>query len=327
MKNQGAILKVVQALRIFYFQSQARQRRWAGVTALLIAGLLVASSWASEVGPRTFIDDLGRSVTLPDTPRRIVSLAPSITEIVFAIGLGERVVGVTQFCDYPPEAQAKPKVGYTHPSLEAIVALQPDLVLAPREFLRADVLSKLEQLTIPTYILDAKTVDSILSHIRTLGGMLGASDAAGKLADRMHRRIEDIKVQSASVPRPRVLYVLNSEPLITVGPGSFIHQMIELAGGSNVAARARAAYPRLSMEEVLAEDPELLLFPAGRAEGIAGGEERRWQRWATLSAVKLKRLYLVPNDVLNRPGPRIIQGLEALARIFHPEAFDDRKAP
>lgn len=327
MKKQGAILKVFQALRIFYLSRSAHKIGWTGVTVLLVAGLLPLSTWAATLDLRTFVDDLDRKVTLSNTPNRIVSLAPSITEILFAIGLGEQVVGVTQFCDYPPEAKAKPKVGYVHPNLEAIVALQPDLVLAPREFLRADNLSKLEQLKIPTYILDAQTIDSILSHIQTLGRILGASAAADELAHRMRRRVEAVKVRTSSLPRPRVLYVLNSEPLITVGPGSFIHQVIELAGGSNVAARARVAYPRLSMEEVLKEDPELILFPTGRAEGIAGDEELRWQRWATLSAVNLKRLYRVPNDVLNRPGPRIIRGLESLARIFHPEAFDDRKAP
>jgi iron complex transport system substrate-binding protein len=303
------------------------QRVSCACLVLLFTGLLAGRSFGGEAAPFVFVDDLHRQVSFSKVPHRVVSLAPSITEILFAIGLGERVVGVTQYCDYPPEAQAKPKVGYRHPNLEALVALQPDLVLAPREILRADVLGKLEQLQLPTYVLDAQTVDSILAHIQTLGRILGASAPADELTDRMRRQIEDIRVRTSSLARPRVLYVLNSEPLITVGPGSFIHQLIELAGGANIAARARVAYPRLSMEAVLKEDPELLLFPTGRAEGIAEGEEQRWQRWATLSAVKLERFHRVPNDVLNRPGPRIIQGLEALARIFHPEAFDDRKAP
>jgi iron complex transport system substrate-binding protein len=282
---------------------------------------------AGDPPPHIFIDDLNRQVVLPSVPQRIVSLAPSITETLFAIGLGERVVGVTQYCDYPPEAQAKPKVGYTHPSLESIVALQPDLIVAPREILRADMLGKFEQVQIPVYVFDVQTVDSILSHIQTLGRILGASPAADELADRMRRQIEDIKVRTSSLPRPRVLYVLNSEPLITVGPGSFIHEAIEMAGGTNVAARARTAYPRLSMEAVLKEDPELILFPTGRAEGIARGEEERWQRWTTLSAIQHGRLHRVPNDLLNRPGPRIVQGLDALARAIHPEAFVERGTP
>ena len=326
MKNRVPSSRSLQTLRIFYLYSRT-QAVVCVCSMVLVTGLLSGSSVAGDPPPHIFIDDLNRQVVLPSVPQRIVSLAPSITEILFAIGLGERVVGVTQYCDYPPEAQAKPKVGYTHPSLEAIVALQPDLVLAPRELLRADALGKLEQLQISTYVLDAQTVDSILAHIQTLGRILGAQTAADELTGRMRRRIEDIRVRTSSLPRPRVLYVLNSEPLITVGPGSFIHQLIELAGGSNIAARAQVAYPRLSMEAVLKEDPELILFPTGRAEGIARGEEERWQRWTTLSAIKLGRLHRVPNDLLNRPGPRIVQGLDALARAIHPEAFAERGAP
>jgi len=294
------------------------------LTVLLIAGLLPVGSRAAETDPRTFVDDLDRKVTLTHAPHRIVSLAPSITETLFALGLGERVVGVTQYCDYPPEARAKPKVGYIHPNLESVVALQPDLVLAPREFLRGEVLGKLEQLKIPTYIMDAGMIDDVLSHIRTLGRMLGASDAADELAGRMQRHLDEIKARTATLPRPRVLYVLNSEPLITVGPGSFIHQAIELAGGSNIAASARMAYPRLSMESVLKADPELIVFPSSVVERGPTEEQERWQRWTTLSAVKRGRFRRLPNELLNRPGPRIVQGIETLARILHPDTFEER---
>lgn len=297
---------------------------WTCFALLLIAGVLPVGSQQAETGPRTFVDDLDRKVILTHTPRRIISLAPSITETLFAIGLGERVVGVTQYCDYPPEAQAKPKVGYIHPNLESIVALQPDLVLAPREFLRGEVLGKLEQLNIPTYVMDAGMIDDVLSHIRTLGRMLGALDAADELADRMQRQLEAIKARTATLPRPRVLYVLNSEPLITVGPGSFIHQAIELAGGSNIAEPARVAYPRLSMETVLKADPDLIIFPSSVVERGSEGERQRWQRWATLAAVKQGRFYRLPNELLNRPGPRIVQGVETLARILHPDTFEER---
>ena len=312
----------------------ARKLIGTGISVLLLAVLLPLNASATASDLQTVVDDLGREVTLSNTPRRIVSLAPSITETLFAIGLGDRVVGVTQYCDYPPEAQAKPKIGYTHPSLEAIVALQPDLIVAPvtRRLsawisLHRDMLGKFEQLQIPSYVFDVHTVDSILSHIQTLGLILGASAAADDVAREMRRRIEEIKARTSFLPRLRVLYVLNSEPLITVGPGSFIHEAIEMAGGTNVAARARTAYPRLSMEAVLKEDPELILFPTGRAEGIARGEEEHWQRWTTLSAIQHGRLHRVPNELLNRPGPRIVQGLDALARAIHPEAFAERGTP
>lgn len=290
-------------------------------------GILTGMPFMANLAPRTFVDDLDRKIYLAKAPTRIVSLAPSITEVLYAIGSSEELVGVTQYCDYPPEARLKPKVGYTHPNLESIVALHPDLVLAPREFLRADFLGKLEQLKISTFIFDAKTIEDVLSHIQTLGRMLGRSASADALAAQMRQRITEIKTRTATLPHPRLLYVLNSEPLITVGPGSFIDQLIKLAGGTNVAARAKTPYPRLNMEEVLKEDPELLIFPVGTAEGIPDSEQQVWKRWATLSAVKHGRFHHIPSDLLNRPGPRIVQGLETLARTIHPNAFEDKQTP
>jgi len=290
-------------------------------------GILTGMPFMANLAPRTFVDDLGRKIFLAKAPSRVVSLAPSVTEILYSVGLDGEIVGVTDFCDYPPQAQAKPKVGYSHPNLETIVALKPDLVLAPGTFLGAETLAKLEHLKIPTFILDAKTIEDIPSHIQTVGRMLDRVPAADRVATGMRQRIAALKARMEPLPRPRVLYVLNSQPLITVGPGSFIHQMIELAGGVSVAARAGTPYPRLSMEEVLKEDPELLVFPVGSAEGIPDSEQELWQRWTTLSAVKHRRFHRIQSDLLNRPGPRIVEGLDALARIIHPEAFDRRSGP
>lgn len=290
-------------------------------------GILTGMPFMANLAPRTFVDDLGRKIYLAKPPARIISLAPSMTEILFAIGLNQEIVGVTQFCDYPSEALAKPKVGYVHPNLESIVALQPDLILAPREFLRVDIMSKLEQLKIPTFVLEAKTIDDIPSHIQTIGRMLERSPAADRVALDLRRQIAETRKKVGGLPRPRLLYVLNSQPLITVGPGSFLHHMIELAGGTNAAARASVPYPRLSMEEVIKEDPEIIVFPVGAADGLSDSEQQQWSRWTTLSAVKQGRFHRVPSDLLNRPGPRIVQGLEALARILHPEAYNGRTTP
>ncbi|MCH7567019.1 MAG: cobalamin-binding protein [Nitrospirae bacterium] len=287
-------------------------------------GILTGMPFMANLAPRTFVDDLGRKIYLAKPPTRIVSLAPSITEILFAIGLDEQIVGVTQFCNYPPQAKAKPKVGYTRPNLETIVALQPHLILAPREYLRADILDKLEQLKIPVYVLEAKTVEDIFSHIRTIGRMVNRSEAADSLAAETRRRVSDVKSRTENLTRRRLLYVINTHPLVTVGPGSFIDHLIELAGGSNVAAHAPTPYPRLSMEEVLKGDPELILFPVGGAEGIPESEQELWRRWTTVSAVKHGEFHHINPDLLNRPGPRIAEGLETLARIIHPEGFKDR---
>jgi iron complex transport system substrate-binding protein len=284
-------------------------------------GILTGMPFMANIVPRTFVDDLNRNIYLAQAPARIVSLAPSITEILFALGLNDQIVGVTDFCDFPPEAKQKPKVAYSHPNVEAIVQLQPELVLTPRAFLRNDVLAKLEQLKIPVFVVDPESFEEIPSRIQLLGRMLNRSATADALAMEMRKRTAEIQRKMQAQPRLRVLYVLNSQPLITVGPGSYIHQAIGLAGGLNIAAEAKAPYPHLNMEAVLKEDPQVIVFPIGAAEGIPPGEQQLWRQWTSLSAVKRGRLHQIPADVLNRPGPRIVEGLEQLARIIHPEAF------
>jgi iron complex transport system substrate-binding protein len=143
----------------------------------------------------------------------------------------------------------------------------------------------------------------------------------------MRQRIAAIRSKMETVTAVRVLYVLNSQPLITVGPGSYLHQVINAAGGSNIASKTTVPYPRLNMETVLKEDPEIIIFPIGKAEGIPLSEQQEWLRWTSVSAVKQGRLHQIPADVLNRPGPRIVEGLEALARIIHPELFTANVTP
>ena len=290
-------------------------------------GILTGMPFMANVTPRTFVDDLGRKIFLAKAPRRVVSLAPSITEILYALGLNDEIVGVTEFCDYPQEAKQKAKIGYAQPNIEAIVTLEPDLVLAPRAFLRADLLAKLEQLKVTTFVVDPESFEEIPSRIQTVGRILNRSTAADGVAMAMRQRIAAIRTKMEAVARVRVLYVLNSQPLITVGPGSYIHQVINVAGGSNIASQATVPYPHLNMEAVLKEDPEIIVFPIGKAEGISLAEQQEWLRWTSLSAVKQGRLHQISADILNRPGPRIVEGLETLARIIHPETFTATVAP
>jgi iron complex transport system substrate-binding protein len=284
-------------------------------------GILTGMPFMANITPRTFLDDAGRKLYLAKPPARIVSLAPSITEMLFALGLDAEIVGVTEFCDFPPAARSKTKVGYSNPNLEMLVGLKPDLVLAPREFLRADLQGKLEQLKIPVFIFDAKTVEEIPLQIQTLGRIVERSTNADAVAQGIRQQIANIKRAVEPLPPKRMLYVLNSQPLITVGPGSFIHHMIGIAGGINVAALASTPYPRLSMETVLKEDPELLVFPVGTVEAVSPSEQQQWQRWTTLSAIKHQRISHISSNLLNRPGPRVVEGLEQLAKALHPEAF------
>lgn len=338
-----AILRV-SALGIFYLSRKRRGHYGIAMGLLLIAllfshvvsaedqrtapemkrrqqGILTGMPFMAHVSQRSFVDDLGRRIYLAKPPARIISLAPSVTEMLFALGGGEHVVGVTEFCDYPAEAQTKPKVGYARPNLESLVALQPDLILAPQDFLQPDVLTKLEELKIAVFVLQATSIEDIITQMTTIGRMLERTSAANDAAGLMRQRLSEIKTLISASPKRRVLYVLNSEPVITVGPGSFIHQMLDLAGGTNVAAQSRVPYPRLSLEEILKQDPEILLFPVGKTETVTETEQQTWRRWTTMSAVKAHRFASVPTDLVNRPGPRIVEGLEALARAIHPEAF------
>ncbi len=283
-------------------------------------GILTGMPFMANVAPRTFVDDLGRKIYLAKVPKRIVSLAPSITEMLFAIGAGDAVVGVTEFCDYPPEARTKARVGDSRPNLEAILALEPDLVLA-MDVVRDDVLKTLQRLKIPVFIMEARSFEHVYSHIQTLGRILHRVKEADALAHDVRRDVQAIGETTKSLPKPRVLYVVYHDPFITVGPGSFIHHLLELAGGDNVAKDAGLAYPRLSMEVVLQKDPEILLFPSMEGQGSPETDLAQWTRWTAMTAVKHKRLHFVPWTLISRPGPRIGQGLAALARLIHPEAF------
>lgn len=338
-----------RALRIFYLSDTQRGARHEGAAVVLLflallagssqafgdvdelsmtkrrqPGILTGMPFMANLAPRTFVDDAGRKLFLATAPRRIVSLAPSVTELLFALQAGDRVVGVTSFCDFPPEAAGKPTVGQSGANLERIVALQPDLVIAPHGFLDADLLAELERLKLPVFLLQARSLDDVLAHLGILGRMLDRQQAADAVVAALRTRIQAVKAGTEGRPRPRVLYVLNMDPLITVGPRTFLHHLIELAGGESIAADSPTDYPRFSMESVLARDPEVVLFPSGATEGIAPADRAQWEQWPMLSAVRTRRLVQVPSVLLDRPGPRLADGLELLARALHPGAFPEK---
>jgi len=284
-------------------------------------GILTGMPFMANVSDKTFTDDVGRRVYLAKPARRVVSLAPSATEILFAVGLDAEVVGVTTFCDYPAQAKAKPKIGSSIPNLEAILGLKPDLIVGNKDFVRPDVLAKLEQLKIPVFILFPKTVEDILVHISTVGRLVGHDREARAVVQGLRDRLSEIRSRMAAAKPVRVFYVVNSDPLISVGAGSFIHRMLELAGGENIVGQTAASYPKVSLEEVLRRDPEVLLFPVGTSEGIPEAEQQRWRKWTALAAVAHNRLHQVKAELVNRPGPRVIDGIEALAKALHPGMF------
>jgi len=265
---------------------------------------------------RNITDGLARSVAVSIEPRRIVSLAPSITETLYALGLADRVVGVTSYCDFPPEARSKEKVGDTiHPDLERIIALKPDLVLVSTSSQLESLTGRLDQLGIPVYVSNPRTVKQVVESIRSIGDLTGSNPAASRLTTEMDSRISEITQRVSGHPRPRVLYVLQVNPLITAGRDTFINDLIQVAGGDSISSQESADYPQFSRETVIARAPELIVAPASHGSEIVSVADLK-RDFATTPAVRQGRIVLVDPDLVDRPGPRIIDGLDALSKAF-----------
>jgi iron complex transport system substrate-binding protein len=272
-----------------------------------------------EAFPLIITDDMGRHVALATRPQRIISIAPSNTEVVFALGLGDTVVGVDQYSDYPPEAQQKPQLGgYVDPNLEQIGAAAPDLVLAT-EVHEATIVPELEALGVTTVVIDPKNLDDVLDSITLVGAITGEEARAARLVCDLHRRVDDVEARIASAPHPRVFFELSPE-LYTAGPGSFIDDLLTRAGGDNVAAGAREPWPQLSTEAVLTADPEVILL-ADHEAGVTAEGVRTRPGWQAVSAVEHGRIVTIDPALTNRPGPRVVDGLEEIARILQPDRF------
>jgi len=294
-------------------------RRVPMIAAIGAAWLLVLT--ALPAAAYTTRDMLGRDVTLAAPPRRIVSLVPSVTEILYALSAESLLVGVTDFCDFPPEARSRPKVGgMVSPSLEAIVALRPDLVIATSEGTREDTFTQLSRVGVPVYLVAAHHVADATSLVRRLGELTSRESNAGPLVAGLEQRIDAVKKAVQPYGRPRVLYVLWPEPLIVPGRESIVTELIQLAGGQSLSADDRDAWPRYSLEAAVAKSPEVILL-ANHGAGTGAVSLEKWQRLTSLPAVKAGRLVSVNGDLLHRYGPRFVDGLEQLARAIHPEAF------
>jgi iron complex transport system substrate-binding protein len=294
------------------------RRKLYPIVIMLTLALIVAKSGESRLAR----DQAGRTVSVPDNPLRVVSLAPSITEIVFALGEGDRLKGVTQYSDFPAEAQSLPKIGsYVHPDLERIVALKPDLCIAVRDGNPGNVVTELEALGIPVYTVDPRGLDTAVGTVLELGQLLNASSKAQNLANEMHARIERVKARVARTGgRPRVFFQIGTAPIVSAGTNTVINELIVAAGGKNVA-EGPTSYPRFSMEEVLALQPEVIIITAMTKEPDLEKEGVEWRQYEGLPAVRNNRIFIVDGDLFNRPTPRIIDGLETLAGIIHPELF------
>lgn len=274
--------------------------------------------------PVTVTDGVGRQVLIPARPKRIVSLAPSVTEILFAAGLGEKVAGVTTYCNYPPQAEGIEKIGtYREPSLEKIVALQPDLVVGDDS--KQDLSRQLEELEVPFLVLAPKTVAGVLDSLSLVGKATGAEARAAEVRRELQARLDQVQEKLAAVPetaRPLVYYEVYSDPLMTAGPGTFIHQIITLAGGTNIAADAATAYPEFSLETLVQRNPQVIVFPEVHGSEMTTVEKIKLRPgWGEIRAVREGEIYGVGPDLFSRPGPRVVDAVEQMAAILHPEIF------
>jgi iron complex transport system substrate-binding protein len=282
----------------------------------------------AEVFPQRIVDVRGVTVTIPAKPQRIVSLAPNNTEILFAIGAGSRVVADTEYCDYPPAAAKLPKVGgYLDPSVEKVVAMKPDLVLVTRGT-RTEMIDRIAAFKVPVVCLDPESLPEVCDAVTTIGRAVGELAAARRLALHLRIRHQKVLLRMRELPaakRPVTLFLFDLNGLYSVGPGSHIDTMITEAGGRNVGATAKTPWPQLSMETVIAANPTVILLVQGVGMGTkltparALAKLRADRRWAQVAAVKQGRLFMLDVDAMTLPGPRMVDGLEAMARALHPE--------
>jgi iron complex transport system substrate-binding protein len=288
------------------------------VIALAIALVLTAGSPGEQTPTQYAFDDLGRLVAINGTPQRIISLAPSNTEILFALGLGERTVGVTDYCDYPPEALNKTKVGgYANPDVEKIVALDPDLILVAHGT-PMDVINSMAGLGLTVFGIKTTDLDDLLNDIRRIAEITDKEVEAQALTSEMESRIEAVTNQTEELEqRPRVFYIVWHDPLWTAGSGTFIHELIEKGGGVNIFQNV-TGYPTISIEEVIARDPEIIITSEWSYEWAINASEL-----ASTNASQTGRIYTLDDDLVQRPGPRLVEGLEWFAHFIHPEMFEE----
>jgi iron complex transport system substrate-binding protein len=260
-------------------------------------------------------DDLGRTLRFDAPPQRIVSLSPGVTEVLFLLGLDHVVVGVSDFCNYPEAALSKPKVGAVNPNIEAIVALRPDLVFSTGGVGVRDTARRLEHFGIPFMGLEADSVEAVLTRITLIGAITGRGDTAAVAVATLRKRLAAVAAGRSSVA-PRVLYLIDENPYLTIGPTSFLYDALVKAGGKPFETGPTESYPRVGLEPIIRFDPEVIFF-TGETDEVPEKRIAAWRRWDRITAVKNNRLYTVPRDLVNRPGPRIVDAIEFFASKLH----------
>src|SRR5262249_35792152 len=270
-------------------------------------------------------EETGRVVRIPQSVRRIVSLAPSLTETVYALGLQDRLVGDTDYCDYPADAAKKHKVGGAiNPNMEEIAALKPDVVLVVKSLNRLETVRALEQIGIPVYAADPHDVNDVLASMKKLSSVLGAEDRGAALDEKLRERLSAIHAKLEGAALKRVLFVVWTAPLQSIGRKTFLADVLTHAGALSVVD-SEQDWPKYSIEEAVRLQPEYLVFASSHSESVKNDVDALALRpgWSALTAIKQRRVAVV-SDAINRPGPRIVDAVEELARQLHPEVFAEK---
>jgi len=297
----------------------------ACLAAILFSSLFVSCGSGAETPTptaNTITDQYNRTVTVEANPQRIVSLSPAHTEILYALGLGDRIVGVSEYSDYPPEATAKPSVGsYNEPNIETIISMAPDLVLATEE--HEEEVTQLENRGITVVALVPKTVSEVLDTITIIGQITGKNDEAADLVDSLQGRIDAIAEKTKNLTaeqKPRVFCIIWHDPIWTVGAGTFHDELIQIAGGVNIAHNLDG-YVDMSLEALIAADPQIIIAGVGMGDGgdISLVAMQTDDRLRDIDARKTGKIYGANMDIVSRPGPRLADALEAFFQLIHPE--------
>jgi iron complex transport system substrate-binding protein len=297
------------------------------IVMLLVLILSAGCGAAKESKGKNFAvvtDQMKREVIVQSAPQRIVSLSPSNTEIAFALGLGDKMVGVTDYCNYPEEALKIAKVGgFSTPNMETVLALQPDLVLAGNK--HEEQVKKLEEMNIPVLVLIPESMDKVFEAMTMVGKAAGNSQEADTLISDMKNRLKTIESRLSSVPeqdRVRVYYEVSSDPLMSAGSASIINEVISFAGGKNIFGDVAERYPKISQEVLIERDPQFILYPGSHGSiGFDPEKIKARPMWDKITAVNENKLFSINADTISRPGPRLIEAVENLAAIFYPEMF------
>jgi iron complex transport system substrate-binding protein len=287
------------------------------ITLTSFALLLLAASPSLSA---TYRDALGREITLASPPQRIIPLAPNLTEILYALGLGDRVVGVTTFSTYPEEARTKPHVGsYIHPNLEKILSLSPELVIGTMDGNSRFIVDLLEQAGIKVFLVNPRDVAQTLDTIELLGRVCGAPEEGEEIASSLKRRVDRVRERVGDSKEKRVFLQINIRPIMTVTRNTIHNDIIRLSGGINIFQDEPITYPRINIEDVISRSPEVIIISSMERGGPYEETRKEWMKWGFLPAVKEGRVHLIDSDIIDRPSPRIVEGLEQIARLIHPE--------